>query len=319
MPLNFDMDALRSMVVGVELGSFARAASRLGRSQSAISMQLKKLEQQAGCPLFHRSGRSLVPTEAGERLLSYGRQILALNDEAAVTLGSSATVATVRLGLPQDFFEDFLTDVLRQFSKLRKNVHVEVRAGRNYALEEEVRAGRLDLALAFFEHKSARRGDRLLSLPMLWLGAIDALPEGEPLPLVLYDHPCLFRQAALRVLEAKGTPWRLALTTPSLPGIWAALRSGQGISVRTSHRIPKGVRDVGEDFGLPRLPPIELRLLAAETLSPAAQDLAGILQEVVSGRGEASSPGKPQGRKHTATDPLLDRGSESRRQRAKSA
>lgn len=289
MPLNFDMDALRSMVVGVELGSFARAAAHLGRSQSAVSMQLKKLEQQAGCPLFLRSGRALLPTEAGERLLSYGRQILALNDEIAVTLGSSTTVATVRLGLPQDYFEDFLSDVLSQFAKIRKNVHVEVRAGRNYALEEDVRAGRLDLALAFFEPKSARRGERLLSLPMRWLAALDALPDGEPLPLVLYDHPCLFRQAALRVLEAKGTSWRLALTTPSLPGIWAALRSGHGISVRTSHRIPKGVRDVGADFELPRLPAIELRLLAAETLSSAAQDLSHILNDVVRGKaGKAS-------------------------------
>jgi DNA-binding transcriptional LysR family regulator len=247
-------------------------------------MQLKKLEQQAGCPLFHRNGRSLVPTEAGERLLSYGRQMLALNDEVAVTLGSNSTVATVRLGLPQDFFEDFLTSVLRQFSKVRKNVHVEVRAGRNHALEEEVRAGHLDLALAFFEHKSVRRGERLLSLPMLWLASLDALPEEEPLPLVLYDHPCLFRQAAIRALEAKGIPWRLALTTPSLPGVWAALRSGHGISVRTSHRIPKGVRDVGASFELPRLPPIELRLLAAETLSPAAEDLSNILNAVVRNR-----------------------------------
>lgn len=285
--LNFDMDALRSMVVGVELGSFARAATHLGRSQSAISMQLKKLEQQAGRPLFHRSGRALVPTEAGERLLTYGRQILALNDEIALTLGSSKTAATVRLGLPQDFFEDFLTDALSQFSKIRKNVHVELRAGRNHLLEEDVLAGRVDLALAFFEHKSARRGERLLSLPMLWLSALDSLPEGEPLPLVLYEHPCLFRQTALKVLEAKGASWRLALTTPSLPGIWAALRSGHGISVRTSHRIPKGVRDVGREFDLPHLPPIELRLLSAEALSPAAQDLSTILHELVRSRGEA--------------------------------
>ena len=107
---------------------------------------------------------------------------------------------------------------------------------------------------------------------------------------MLYDHPCLFRQAALRGLEARGTSWRLALTTPSLPGIWSALRSGHGISVRTSHRIPKGVRDVGTEFGLPRLPPIELRLLAAETLSPAARDLSNILTAVVRDSRE------PQGR-----------------------
>lgn len=122
---------------------------------------------------------------------------------------------------------------------------------------------------------------------MLWLAAFGAPPEGEPLPLVLYDHPCLFRQAALRTLDATGTLWRLALTTPSLPGIWAALRSGHGVSVRTSHRIPKGVRDVGAEFDLPRLPPIDLRLLTIENISPAAKDLAEILITVVRGHSEA--------------------------------
>lgn len=279
--MNFDMDALRAMVVGVELGSFARAASQLARSQSAISMQLKKLEQQAGCALFIRNGRSLIPTEAGEKLLAYGRQILALNDEVAISLGSSKAPSTVRLGLPQDYFDDFLSEVLGRFGKLRKNVHVEVRAGRNYSLEEEVNGGRLDLALAFFDPKTAKRGERLLSLPMLWLAAISELPSDGPLPLVLYDHPCLFRQAALRALDERGIVWRVALTTPSLPGIWSALRSNAGISVRTSHRLPKQIRDVGTDFELPRLPKIDLRLLSADNLSPAARDLAGIIKQVI--------------------------------------
>ena len=99
----FDMDALRTLVVGTELGSFARAASKLGRSQSAISMQLKKLEQQAGQPLLRRSGRGLVPTEAGDALLTYARRIVALNDEAAASLDATAAAASVRIGLPQDF------------------------------------------------------------------------------------------------------------------------------------------------------------------------------------------------------------------------
>jgi len=139
----FDMDALRTMVVGTELGSFARAASQLGRSQSAVSMQLKKLEQQAGRPLFRRNGRGLVPTEAGDALLAYARRIIALNDEAAASLGATAAAASVRMGLPQDLFEDVMPDAIMRFSRRRPGVHVEVRAGRNHALEEDVRAGRL--------------------------------------------------------------------------------------------------------------------------------------------------------------------------------
>jgi DNA-binding transcriptional LysR family regulator len=282
----FDMDALRTMVIGTELGSFARAASQLGRSQSAVSMQLKKLEQQARQPLFRRNGRGLVPTEAGDALLAYARRIIALNDEAAASLGATAAAASVRMGLPQDLFEDVMPEAIMRFSSKRPNVHVEVRAGRNHALEEEVRSGRLDVAIAFFQQGSDAHGKRLASLPMLWLGrkGLSKPSLDEPIPLVVFDHPCLFRQTALEALESTGLRWRLSLTTPSLPGVWAALRSGYGISIRPAHPIPSGLRDVGPEFGLPKLPRIELRMVTANELSPAALDLCDILEDVVRSR-----------------------------------
>ncbi|SEM62907.1 DNA-binding transcriptional regulator, LysR family [Bosea lupini] len=282
MSANFDMDALRAMVVGVELGSFARAATQLGRSQSAISMQLKKLEEQARRPLFRRDGRGLVPTEAGEALLSYARQIIALNDEAAAAVGNSAGAATVRLGLPQDFFEDVMPEVLGLFSQQRPNSHLEVRAGRNYALEEEVQAGRLDVALAFFKAGSSTAGTHVATLPLVWLAAETMRrPGAAELPLVLFDHPCLFRQTALQTLDRQRLRWRLALTTPSLPGLWAALGAGHGVSVRSRHRLPDTVRDVGVEHDLPDLPPIEVRLLASGARTPAAGALLDIATDVV--------------------------------------
>lgn len=279
----FDMDALRTIVVGTDLGSFARAASQLGRSQSAVSMQLKKLEEQAGQPLFRRNGRGLVPTVAGEALLTYARRIITLNDEAAASLGSPTAAASVRMGLPQDLFDDVLPDVMTRFSRRRSGIHVEVRAGRNYRLEEDVRAGRLDVAVAFFPAGSDTHGDLLASLPMLWLGTKEsAKPSGDdPIPLVVYDHPCLFRQTALQALERTGRRWRLSLTTPSLPGVWAALRAGYGISVRPAYPVPSKLRDVSAQLGLPKLPLTELRLVAGNELSPAASDLREIVGEVV--------------------------------------
>lgn len=280
---SFDMDALRTMVLGAELGSFTRAAAQLGRSQSAISMQLRKLEEQAGRPLFRRSGRGLVRTEAGDALLAYARRIVALNDEAAVSVGATVAAASVRLGLPQDFFEDVMPDAITQFSRRRPGVHVEVRAGRNHVLEQEIGAGRLDVAIAFFEPGSDRHGTQIASLPMLWLGGKGvAEPSAhDPIPLVLFDHPCLFRQAALRALDAEGRQWRLALTTPSLPGVWAALRFGHGITVRTAHQVPADICALGPESGLPALPSIELRMLTAGDLSPAASELRDILDDVV--------------------------------------
>lgn len=278
----FDMNALRTMVTGAELGSFARAASRLGRSQSAVSMQLRKLEQQTGLPLFRREGRGLVPTEAGDALLAYARRIVALNDEAAASLGASAAVASVKLGLPQDFAEDVLPEVILRFSRKWPLVHVEAHAGRNYRLDEDVRAGRLDVAIAFSRSEAHTQASRIASLPMLWIGgkpAFDRAFEGS-LPLVLFDHPCLFRQTAIETLERREPQWRLALTTPSLPGVWAALRSGLGVTVRTSHRLPAGIRDIGAELGLPRLPLVGIYLFAGKELSPAASDLRDILAAV---------------------------------------
>ncbi|HRE20493.1 MAG TPA: LysR family transcriptional regulator, partial [Rhabdaerophilum sp.] len=225
MITNLDMDALRTFVLGIDLNNFSRAADQLGRSQSAISMQLKKLEQQVGRPLLTRHGRGLITTEAGDLLLGYARRILALNDEAATSLGATATPAALRIGLPQDFFEDVMPEVLRRFAAYKPNVHIEVRAGRNHILEDEVRAGRLDAAITFCRPESRDFGELVAAPPLRWYDSTaSAGSRGKgPLPLVLYDHPCLFRQAALAALDACGHSWRMALTTPSLSGVWAAV------------------------------------------------------------------------------------------------
>jgi DNA-binding transcriptional LysR family regulator len=126
---------------------------------------------------------------------------------------------------------------------------------------------------------------------MLWFGAKDFARRspGDPIPLVLFDHPCLFRQTALQALEGKRLSWRLSLTTPSLPGVWAALRFGHGISVRTPHRVPAGMKNVGAEFGLPKLPAIELRMVTANELSPAASNLRDIFGKVARERLAAGS------------------------------
>lgn len=277
----FDIDALRAVIAGIEMRSFARAAVQLGRSQSAISMQLKKLEQQAGTRLFVRKGRGLVPTEAGETLAAYARRIVALNDEAALALGAAATTATVRLGLPQDFFDDVMPATLTAFSRGHPGVHVEVRAGPNHRLGDEIQASRLDGAIVFFAEGASDDGELLCRLPVRWLAhqAFRGPDASGRLPLVLFDHPCLFRQAALAALERARRRWQVAVTTPSLPGIWAALRSNMGLAVRTAHGLPDGIVCIEEELDLPRLAPIELRLLRARTASPVALELCEALRD----------------------------------------
>lgn len=298
MKARFDIDALRTMVTGVDLGSFARAAVQLGRSQSAVSMQLKRLEEQAGHVLFERQGRGLALTEAGDALLAYGRRIVELHDEAAAALGASIPTASIRMGLPQDFCEDVMPVAVSRFARKRPDVHVEVRAGRNYALEEEVNLGKLDMAIAFAEPGQCRTGTLLATLPLFWFASnrwTAPSDPTEPVPLVLFDHPCLFRQTAIRALDRKNRAWRLALTTPSLPGVWAALRFGHGVTVRTAHRVPRGIHALTH-AGLPRLPAIELRMFERSNPTGMASDFIEVLASVIRQKvpGGESTPAREQ-------------------------
>ncbi len=281
MSTNFDITALRAVVAGLEQGSFARAAADLGRSQSAVSMQLKKLEHQAGVPLFVRKGRGLVPTEAGEALAKYARQIITLNDEAARALGAPVAPETVRLGLPQDFYDDVMPATVRAFKARHPETHVTVKAGNNHRIYEEVMAGRLDAAIAFFPKNSETKGTLLCTLPLLWLAHAD-YPEPDPddaVPLVLFNHHCLFRQTALAMLDRSHLRWRAALTTPSLAAVWAALRSDFGVGVRIGHNRPNDIVDVGHWRCLPPLPEIELRLLGTPGATPFARDILEVLRD----------------------------------------
>ncbi len=280
MKTSFDIDALRAVVFGIEHGSFARAAAELGRSQSAISMQLKKLEQQAGVPLFTRKGRGLAPTEAGEAFVEYARQIIALNDEAARSVGAAVAQETVRIGLPQDFYDDVMPATLNVFSDLYPDVHVTVRAGNNDLLGGEIDAGRLDAAIAFCPKGANAKGELLCELPLLWLAHENfAEPEGNAfVPLVLFNHPCLFRQQALAALDKAGRRWRSVMTTPSLAAVWAALQSGFGVGVRVERRVPERVVDVGHWKSLPELPAVELRLLGSPNRAPLVKEMINTLR-----------------------------------------
>lgn len=280
--MNFDLNALRAIVVGDKLGSFAQAARHLCRSQSAISMQLKKLEEQVGVPLFVRSGNKLVPTEAGQKLLTYARQIVALNDEAASTIAADLNISTVRLGMPQDFANQILPIVLKAFAKDYPNVHIEAHIGRNYALAEEVKLGQLDVALIFTTDNDCDPDDLIAEMDMIWAGPPDQiiLKENEPVPLVAFNFPCEFRKQGIDALERVNRPWRYTLTTPSLAGVWAAISAGLGITVRTRYQTPEQFLKLNKSMNLPCLPKMYVTRVEHSTLTPAGLALSNIVKAV---------------------------------------
>ncbi|KVZ41445.1 LysR family transcriptional regulator [Burkholderia ubonensis] len=310
---NFDIAALRSLVAGMDLGSFAKAADRVARSSSAVSAQIRKLEEQAGTPLFVKSGRGLALTDAGDAMLRYARRMIELNDEAAAAVRGVSLDGWVRIGLQEDFGEAILPGVLGRFARAHPKVRIEARVAHNAELLERLDANQLDLALVWGDPASAafvaRTGidsEEIARVPMRWIGAagVGAAGSGaaedgdagepsvrmrdEPLPLVVFDRPCRFFGAATDALDRAGVPWRVAFTTPSLAGLWAAAAAGLGLTVRSHYGLPASVRLIdAAPLGLPELPSVPLMLLRrVSSATPTVDRLARIMTQAVSGATE---------------------------------
>jgi len=285
--VTFDLDVLRSFVAGVDLGSFGRAADRLGRSTSAVSAQLKKLEEQAGVPLLRKEGRGLALTEAGETMLAYARRLLALNDQASRAVRGAELEGRVRLGLQEDFGETLLPQVLGKFARAHPKVRIEARVARNADLLERIALAQLDLALAWDHDARLPHAERLLELPMCWIGpaapAASVFTDDGDVPLVAFEAPCLFRDCATEALDRANLSWRAAFTSPSLAGLWAAATAGLGVAVRTPLGLPATVRTLAPgEQGLPALPSISLSLYQAQAQpDPVAAALGAIVRQCI--------------------------------------
>jgi DNA-binding transcriptional LysR family regulator len=275
---NLDMDLLRTLATAMALGGFARAAAQLGRSQSAVSLQMRKLEEQLGVPLLRKQGRGLALTEAGDVVLGYARRILALNDETVAAVRGLDLSGSVRLGLPQDFAETWLPDALGRFARAHPQIRIEARVDRNATLLDDLTGGRLDLALLWGE-ETRPGADVLARLPIHWIGRGEIeFAADAPLPLILFAPPCAFRAAGLAALDGIGRSWRLSFTSPALAGLWAAAAAGLGVTIRSRVGLPATLRILS---GLPALPEIALTLHQTASRMPAVDRLREILVQTL--------------------------------------
>ena len=265
-PRDLELDLLRTFVAVVDGGGFTRAAQRLHRTQSTVSQQLKRLEQRLGTPLLTRNTRSITLTERGELLLGYARRLITLNDEALAALAETRLKGQIRLGCAQEVADGGLTGMLAHFSRLHPGVALEVRVDANLKLREEIERGELDLGVLFQEPDQALNGgarcEVIDRLRRVWVASPELkLPEDGPIPLIVSNSPCVFRNAMLSALDAAGRSWRIALSTPSLAGMRAALRAGLGVGARTERWLEPDLRLL--DQGLPPLPDVELALITS--------------------------------------------------------
>jgi DNA-binding transcriptional LysR family regulator len=280
VPNNLSLDSLRTLVITQDLDGFGRASERLLRTPSAISLQMKRLQEEVGVPLFRRQGRKTLLTEQGEIAVRYARRVLELNDEMIDTLRGSSLSGVVRIGFGQDFLATVLPMVIARFNALYPLVKLEVTVDVGQVLLQKVDSGDLDVVLTL--GGAQKKTAHLLSeLPLHWIASPSFRDRvRQPLPLALFSPPCGCQTPGLEALERAGRPWRVAMTSPSLTGLWAAVSAGLGLTTRAELGLPEDVRTI--DLGLPPLGNIPITLHRRRGLrAPNAMRFAEITEELV--------------------------------------
>lgn len=270
----FDFDLLRSFVTIVDSGGFTRAATRLGRTQSTISLQIKRLEDGLGRRVFIRDRREPELTAEGEVLLTYARRLLQIADEARVTLLEPDVGGTVRLGTPEDFATLHLAEVLARFARSHPQVTLDVHCDFTANLLEGFSKGQHDLVLVKREPQGPGGGVSVWREPLVWAASERlSLHDGAPVPLVLAPNPDIYRRRAIAALDKAGRTWRIVYTSPSFAGIQAAVRGGLGVTVLPKEMVTAGLTIVGPDWGFPDLADTEIVLLHAPGKLPKAAEM----------------------------------------------
>ena len=276
---SFDPDLLRTLVAFADSGSLGRAAANVGRTPSAVTAQMQRLEETVGVGLLEPSGRGRRLTEAGERLLGHARRILNANNEAWLSVTGAAAEGHVSVGVTQDFADTDLPALLSLFARSHPGLRIDLRVGRSSELADHLTGGHVDVVIAMRQPGSAGEIGVIIE-PMCWLTARDGLAgRFDEVPLAVLDPPCGFRDAALRALEKSGRPYRLAAASTSLAGLRVAVRAGIALTARTARWKGPDIVVAPQTLRLPKLPKAEFSIRIHQQASNAALRLADILAE----------------------------------------
>ncbi len=284
--VNLDVDLLRAFVTVVETGSFTRAAALLGRTQPAVSLQIRRLEDQLRSPLVDRKGKGVGLTTEGAALLPQARRLLRLNDEIVSTLGDGDLEGEVRFGAPEDIATVHLPGILGAFARSHPRIKLSVTCDYTANLLDQMSRGTLDLALIKREPVGPELGVRVWREPLVWVALDASIVEASPLPLIIAPAPDIYRKRALSALAGAGVAFRASFTSPSFAGQMAALRAGLGVGVLPAAMAPRDLTVLGSP--LPALTDSEIALVSARgAAGPAALLAQEVLRSLERGPGSA--------------------------------
>lgn len=260
---DLQVDWLKCFVAVVDAGSLSAAAPEVNRSQSAVSMQLKKLESALGCQLLLRGPRRHQITPEGQKLLGYARRMLDLHAETQAAFHGKALTGRIRLGVPDDYAAKYLTPALKRFAPHHGSVEIELSCEQSTALIPRIERGDLDLALVSRDHPS--QGTFLFYEPMVWVGSPQfEIWRRDPLPIAVYESTSLAKRSAINSLALQGRRYRIVYNSSSLSGQIAAVESGLAVAVLTQCSAPPHLEILGSDHLLGPLEPMEVSVFRSQ-------------------------------------------------------
>jgi len=287
--MSIDTDLLQAFIAVHQSNGFTRAAEQLHLTQSAVSHQIRRLEEVVGRPLFHRTTRRLSLTADGEDFLRHAERILGAQEALARHFRRSPIEGTVRFGVPESFMSDGLPQLLQQFARRCPNVRLEVSVGLTLDVAAMVRDRELDLAVVV-SVSGTMKGTLLRRLPMVWAAA-EGFERADSLPLAYSPPPCVCRQVSIDALDAAGIPWHGAFSSHSLGDLRLAALSGLGVATFTRDNLRPGMVELGERDGLPALPLLDFTLAYGEgpagERGPAVAELGRLIEEAERARQQA--------------------------------
>lgn len=292
MNARLDSDLLRTLVAIADTGSFTQAAGIVRRTQSAVSMQVKRLEETVDQPLFRREARGVSLTAQGETLLASARRVLRLLDQATNALRAEPLAGAVRVGIPEEYGATVLPHVLGRFAEANSGVRVTVSCDQSPALDTAIDHGELDLAVVVVDSGRAE-GEALIHDPTVWVtSARHLVHEQDPVPLAMFEQGCWWRDWALKALDDRGRRYFVAYTSASVAGLQAAVTSGLAIAVLGRSTLPPGSRALTVEDGFSNLPgsSVVLRMRPGGP-SQAVSSMAAAIREAF--RAQPDLPAAP--------------------------
>ena len=277
MARNLDLTALRSFVTVAETGGVTKAAHQLHLTQSAVSMQLKRLEESLNQPLLDRSGRGVALTNQGKLLLSYGRRMLALNDEAIARMTDDVYEGEIRFGVPCDIIYPNIPNILQRFDRAFPRVRVNLYSSYTSKLKSKIENGDLDLILTT-EDECGAQGETICMQRLVWVGA----PSGSafrarPLRLA-FERDCLFRPWVQRALDKRGIAWEMAVDTRATRTVEASVSADLAVHAMLESAVSPHLEPVSHGGTLPDLPSTRINMYRAQNAKGALVDA---LEEMV--------------------------------------